>query len=107
MGIFAPIQQRNDVGPGKSMKLQREETLSRKFGHPDYITRRDSQLRVDLRSVRRRPDMINRLAHCSVGGALLGIVYQAESTYRHVNIAGCPCNDLVNKERKRRYPKKT
>ena len=81
------------------MKLQREQTLSRKLDHPDYITQRASQLRGDLRGVHRRGDMINRLVRGSAGAALLSIVYQAESTNRHVNIACFPCSELVKNER--------
>ena len=81
------------------MRLQREQTFCRKFDHPHYITKRDAQLRGDLWSVRRRRDIINRLVRGAVGAALLSIVYQEESTNRHVNIAGCPCNELVKNER--------
>ena len=57
--IFAPVQKCNAAGDGNALKLQREQTLSRKcaetttreqtlsrkFSHPEYITQRQSKFR--------------------------------------------------------------
>ena len=95
--IYVPIQKRNEVGGGKDLHLRREKTSIMKFGHPEYIAQMPSQLRRYLSSAQRRPDMVNRLVHVSVGLTLLIIVYQA-ITRRHADIAECPCSELVNHE---------
>ena len=47
------------------------------------------------------PDMINKLVHGSVEMTALSIVYKDTNNIRHVNIARCPCNGLVKRERGR------
>ena len=39
--IFAPVKKCSEVVDGGEFQLQREKTLSIKFGHPEYITERN------------------------------------------------------------------
>ena len=75
------------------------QTSSRKFGLPEYVLQRPSQLRGDIWAVRRRPCGVNNLARASVEQALLCIVSQDTNNNRHVNIARCPRIELVKYER--------
>ena len=91
---------------GRKSRNYREQTLSREFDHPEYITQRPSQLRRYLGDIQRRPDLANWLARGTVGTTLISISYQEESTRRHVDIAECPRNESVQDERGR-YERQT
>ena len=85
---------------GKSFNY-REKTLSRKFGHPGYITQIPSQLGRDLRGMKRKPDLTNMPSHVTLGTTLLIISHREASTGRHVNISECPSSEFVRNGRGR------
>lgn len=96
VSIFAPIHKRNDLEDEKPMKIQREETLSRKSNRPEYVLLMPSQLRGNIWTVHGRPDMINRIAHPSVEQAILGIIYQENTNNTHVDMEQCPRNEVIS-----------